>query len=328
MNIKLHIGMNGKYKFEALKVDDNGAEIGGSRRELTGWMDNLITDSGLNAFATVNCPLALLVQARVGAGSTTPTNADTNLVAQLATTTTVQATTNGVSGASPHYGYVRRTFRFGIGTAAGNISEVGIFGSTGNTVCISRALITDEFGDPTTITVLSDEVLDVIYELRSYAPEADVAYGPINISGVDYSGTIRAANVTNPNGNWSEPQGAGMWGSLGTYASALGNMIYAHASFISPAFATQTLGAITATVTGTPYYALTITPEAYVADSFYRNHEIFYDLNNGNVPGGIGSTHILTSFGAFQMSFSPKIDKTVAKRLRLNVRVSWGRYTP
>lgn len=326
----INIQFAGKYKFQALKLDDNGNEIQGTKRDLTPWINNIITDSGLNLFGLGYYPLYYITQARVGAGSTAASETDTALEAQIAATTTVQATTTGVSGASPYYGYVRRTFRFPTGAAEGNLSEVGIFGGAGNATCFSRALIVDEFGDPTTITVLEDEVLDVIYEFRSYAPETDVNYGPLNISGVDYSGTIRAANVTIAGlGVGGQHSNSGLWGTDGQYLTfASGNILY-YSNNRGQMFSTQTLGTLTGypsgAVVGT---ATSITPEAYVSDSFYRDHEFFYDLNDANVAGGLGSLFTLTSFGAFQMSFTPKIDKDATKRLRLNIRVSWNRYAP
>lgn len=326
----MNIQFAGKYKFQALKLDKNGIEVEGSKRDLTPWIDNLITDAGLNLFGLGYYPLYYITQARVGAGSTPPTVSNTGLEAQIATTTTIQATVNGVSGSSPHYGFVRRTFRFGTGVAAGNLSEVAIFGGAGNNTCFSRALITDEFGDPIAITVLSDEVLDVTYEFRSYAPEVDVNYGPLNISGVDYTGTIRASNVNiadlGTGGNYTN---SGLWATTGDYLTFSEGNILHYANNRGIVFSTQTLGAITGYPSGAAGGApASVTPAPYVAGNFYRDHEFFYDLNNANIVGGIGSMWSLTSFGAFQMSFSPKIDKDATKRLRLNIRVSWGRYTP
>ncbi len=327
MSIRFEFG--GKYKFQTCKVDENGNDIEETRQDITGWFNNIITDGGLDLFGTTP-PISTFIQCRVGSGSATPTAADTGLVAQVATTTTQQALTNGVSGSSPYYGYIRKTFRFSIGSAAGNLSEVGIFGGSGNNTCISRALILDGLGDPTTITILSDEVLDVIYEFRVYAPEIDVSYGPVNISGTDYSGTIRAANVNNPNITYSgQARPSGAWGNTGGWGNIYG-MFYGVPPYgvKLPVFSTQTLGSITGNISGTEYYPTSVTPSSYTSGSYYRNHEILYDLNQGNISGGIGSMVVGTVFGTFQMSFTPKIDKDVTKRLKLNIRVSWGRYTP
>ena len=94
----------------------------------------------------------------------------------------------------------------------------------------------------------------------------------------------------------------------------------------------QTLGALTGTIGTLSGNYLDTTPTSittspYSPGSFYLDHEILYDLNYGNI-SGIGAMYIATTLGAFQMSFTPKIDKDVTKRLELNIRVSWGRYTP
>lgn len=76
---------------------------------------------------------------------------------------------------------------------------------------------------------------------------------------------------------------------------------------------------------GTRFPPTSITASAYTNGTYYRDHAMIWDLNDGNTAGGVGSALILTKFGAFQLSFTPKIDKTVAKRLTLNIRVSWAR---
>ena len=71
-----------------------------------------------------------------------------------------------MSKRSPYYRWAKVTWRFGQGVAAGNISEVGL--GWGNSNLWNRALIKDANGNPTTITVLSDEYLDVVSEIRDY----------------------------------------------------------------------------------------------------------------------------------------------------------------
>lgn len=342
MNTNIEVGMAGKYKFQACKVDADGIEIVATRRDVTGWFDNIITDIGLDSLGASTTPQSRMVQCRVGSGSAVPTASDTALVAEIATTTTLQAAVNGVSGASPYYGYYRKTFRFGLGVAAGNLSEVAIFGGTGNTICFSRALIADGGGTPTTITILSDEILDVIYEFRIYAPLDDVAYGPLTISGTDYSGTIRAANVNSTDyfDDGGQIVNSGTWAMTGVSSVGQGNGASIQGCLIRGVgtglgsratpllFATQTLGPLTGTISGTAYSGTTITASPYTSGTYYADHEILVDLNEGNVPGGIGSALINTKMGTYQVSFSPVFAKDVTKRLRLNVRVSWGRYAP
>lgn len=79
------------------------------------------------------------------------------------------------------------SFRSGEGTVAGTWSEMGIVDHNG--LLITRALIKDETGTPTTITVLNNEYLEVSYTLRiiKYMP---VQTGSLNVGGVTYNYTV------------------------------------------------------------------------------------------------------------------------------------------
>ncbi len=325
-NVAFEHKLSGKYRLEKFKVGTDGNEIRGTRIQLTDWFSNHIVNGGLNSIATVNATIdsldkSCLASARVGAGTTAPTDTDTALVAKLATTSTKQAVTYGLNAATPYYGWTRITFRFALGAVVGNVSEVAIYTNQGN--MFSRALITDGLGTPISITVLSDEQLDVIYELRNYASEATVSYGPVTISGVDYSGDIKSSAVTNNNYY-------GWVYSLSQAGSGLSGSIIATSNMGGcSAYATQTLGSITALPSGTAYPMTSRTViGSYVTDSFYVNHEVLWDLNQGNTGSGIGSISVTTLLGTYQFSLTPKIMKDNTKRLKLNIRVSWGRYTP
>lgn len=77
----------------------------------------------------------------------------------------------------------RHTFTFGLGQIAGNISELGVqFLSSGS--LHSRALVEDSQGQPTTITVTSDEQLIITYTIRAEASTDDVVQTvPMMING-------------------------------------------------------------------------------------------------------------------------------------------------
>ncbi|WP_251258216.1 hypothetical protein, partial [Enterobacter hormaechei] len=124
---------------------------------------------------------------RVGSGNTAPAVTDTVLVSQVASSSTQQAINNGVDRSGAFYAWVRRTTRFTTGTAAGTLAEVGVSPTTSGPL-FSRALILDSGGNPTTITVLPDETLDVTYELRLYPTLTD-ATGTVDIAGVTYNWT-------------------------------------------------------------------------------------------------------------------------------------------
>ena len=142
-----------------------------------GWFDNLITDTGLDQISNVplgtgNVPY-LFTQAYVGTGDTPPAFSDSSLADYLASSDVVESTgiNSYVAGSPPYWRYVR-TYTFAPGTVTGVLSEVGV-GYTKDTL-FSRALIVDVLGRISPITVLADEGIQLVYELRSYINSGDV----------------------------------------------------------------------------------------------------------------------------------------------------------
>lgn len=166
--LKLKIGLAGKFTL---------AVHGGARGSVTlAEFDNLILDNGLNMImgSANNSPYGVFNDVFVGSGSTPAAVNQSAMVSLIAGQTADTPWSNGfvaAVGEARTYGYSRLTKQFGQGAAAGNISEVGIGSSSAN--LFSRSLVKDSQGNPTTITVLADEYLTVVYELRRYPP-ADI----------------------------------------------------------------------------------------------------------------------------------------------------------
>ncbi|MCU0702284.1 MAG: hypothetical protein MUC96_37785, partial [Myxococcaceae bacterium] len=179
-----HVGFSGLYKIEAVNPK-------GERRLILDWFKNLILDAGLNRLGSGGA----FDRCMVGTSSTPVLPSQTGLGAQIASTTTVEASTNGVD-IPGGYAWARRTFRFPVGSATGNITEVGVGWSA--TDCFSRALTVDGGGSPVTITVLADEFLDVTYELRLHWPNVDISANGF-ISATEHAVITRAAQV----GSWT-----------------------------------------------------------------------------------------------------------------------------
>lgn len=290
----------GRYKFQAVKAD-------GTTRELTDWFDNLILDAGLNRMGSGS----YLSNCHVGTGNTAPTVTDTALAGFVANTTAVTNTTYSAAASAPYYGSILKTFRFGQGVAAGNLAEVGIGWGTGASL-FSRALIKDGSGNPTTITVLSDEFLDVTYELRLYVPTADTV-NVVNISGVNYTFTSRAISAT----------------SSSYWATGLGSTVSRGSSDTANINARN--GALVAisvdNPSGNSSSATTSTTLAYSSNSYQRDFQGYWGLDAGNLAGSISLFDLATSVGRYQIGVSPVIPKDNTKLLNVFFRVSWGRYT-
>lgn len=129
------------------------------------WQDNMIVDAGFIALASGpnNSNYDMLQVFKVGASSQPVASTDTDIVLKIAEGERT-GSSNGWDN-DGQFGWSRSVRAFPRGAAAGNISELTVGGRSG---ILSRVLVKDALGNPTTITVLSDEVLTVTWELRRY----------------------------------------------------------------------------------------------------------------------------------------------------------------
>src|SRR5690606_12406658 len=80
--------------------------------------------------------------------------------------------------------------RFPAGTIHGqNLSEVAMSDAATRPI-FCRALLKDSLGNPLTIVLLEDEVLDIVYELRMYLPPVDTVVEAV-IDGAPATVTMR-----------------------------------------------------------------------------------------------------------------------------------------
>lgn len=90
-----------------------------------------------------------------------------------------------------------RTMPFSLGEKVGTFSEVGMYTSSSGGTFIAGQLIKDEFGDPTTVTVLADEQLVITYTIEWVVPNTSKLVG---------TGTVTDANSNNYNYEvWAQP---------------------------------------------------------------------------------------------------------------------------
>ena len=283
----------GWFKIEATRPD-------GTRRVLADWFPNLILNGGLDR---VGDNTDYMNWCQVGSGSTAPVATQTALVNRIAGTSTRQSSVEGAQASAPYYGWFRRTYRFAQGVAAGNLSEVGVGWATSGSL-FSRALILDGGGSPTTITVLSDEVLDVTYELRRYPGTVDLT-GTVVLDGVTHNWVSRVSGVTLA-ASWG-----GAWRTALDYASA-------HSGDI---------GDVTASAPSGTSRNLSVTNLAYSSGSYARAATVSAGLNDSNLSGGIRSILIFSYAGSgnYQIQFNPAIPKDNTKVLSLTIQHTWAR---
>jgi len=134
------------------------------------WQDNMILDQGFEQLIvnnTFNSPIAFL-SIGVGSSSQVVQPTDTGLISPIAFTPFSQSAAAHGWDAVGGFGWSRASRSFARGAAAGNVSELTTGYAANNTSAMARALVRDAMGNPTTITVLSDEVLTVTWEWRKW----------------------------------------------------------------------------------------------------------------------------------------------------------------
>lgn len=166
-----HVGIAGEVRCIVKRED-------GSIKEDTGFQKNIILNQGLDFFGGGKGD-NIFAGCAIGSGNTTPSYTQTQLSSFLAITAGVQ------SGSK--YDYVpdgsnlyktNKVYKYTFtGLNNVNVSEVGL-SSQGNTISnyylCTRALIKDNTGLPTTITILSGEILEVYYKLWRVVSTLDV----------------------------------------------------------------------------------------------------------------------------------------------------------
>lgn len=333
------IGFAGHFtmtKYKALKdeqgnflFDEQGNHILGEAEQVADF-PNLILDSGLDKMGTGNA----IEGCAVGSGGSTPVITQTALDAVVGVTTTIQAQGEGESNyiTEPYYSSYQRTYRFNAGQATGNLSEIGIgwgINTSNKTVAglWSRALIKDVNGNPTTITLLSDEVLDVKYTVQLIVPQNDVT-GVCKIGGEDYNFIVRPFNIT-VRDTPVNPRGWNLAMLIGNYAGSFfqqfqsGAVLYASKENLISKLSTESPNGIVAAGSNATY-------RPYQSRSFQKILDSNISLNEGNVVGGI-RTLILSLYGfKYQIQFSrvsdgAAIPKDATKVLNIPFIISWGR---
>ena len=159
--VKNVIGCRGRYT------------ISTDKRGVLAEFDNLITNNGMNRLGETGDVFNFCF---VGTGNTPPAFTDTALANKIATNS---ASISGNPTATTVFPYTSTStfnYPFALGEVVGNISEVGTGWriSESNYGLASRALILDQNGLPTTITVLADEILQVQYKFEQIINADDV----------------------------------------------------------------------------------------------------------------------------------------------------------
>lgn len=329
--IDLNIGVAGYYSFEIRKART------GKLKLKTKPGKNIITDRGLVEWWNLtksgrDDSGSLGAVCSVGTGNATPQVSDValanwradgngtaggvppeaNVVGYVA-----QVSVPGNPAYVPPYWFARYIYQFDTGAAAGNLTEVGAHPSamTHTSDMFSRSLILDDNGNPTSITVLSDEILTVTWELRYYLDVTDHSF-TFNLNGSPITGTYRLMNAATQHATvrgiaYSLP-------TLQTYSNgALGNVLTG-----AP---TGQLGFINPSSIPAPAYIQFVND---IANSGTCYADTQANFGTGNGTGTIQAFSYTNHMWSFQFgALSAGIPKGAGQQLQVSFRQVWGRFT-
>lgn len=303
--ITIDYGLSGHYKL-VVSRDAECCDVVSSHE-----FKNLILDNGLELLGTVATAAFnqdIVSKFHVGSGASTPSISQTSLDALIASTTQNSTTIDNTSSDYTR-GYLETVFtqQFAMGSAAGNLSEIGVGPTAGN--LFSRARILDGSGNPTTITVLSNEFLTVYYTLRCSIPQVDQTYNiTANIDGVSTPVvvTIRPASANSATAN--------AWHFRTT--SSVSNPPTMHAAEIVAPIAIPSVQL----VVSNPVRV------AYVALSKQVFGDVVATISQGNVAGRLVHSFVHRfGPGCWQYGFAPPLPKDNTKTITLRIGYSWNR---
>lgn len=301
MQFQLEQKIGARFKLIARKANNDSIA-----RE-SEWFNNIVLDTGLARMSVGTW----IDRCCVGTGNSTPIATQTALDNFLASTTTLHASTGARQVTTvPYYYSAIVTWRFGEGVAAGNLSEVGL--GWNNTNLWNRALIRDANGNPTTMTILSDEYLDVISEIRVY-PQQNLS-GSFNL--LDKTGAVISAHTyiglpcVFGNG----------WFNANKVTMGLGSWFYGYT------------GGIGSTVTEEPSGLLIINNNPSL---MYPTPASVRGVATLGLTSGIGAARSLSmraitimggSEHGYKLQIDPPITKTNTQIMTYTFEMSWGRY--
>lgn len=159
-----------------LRMEQEGyfiAEVSGGERGTIVFdpSENLILNSGFVKLLSSN--VNVLQYISVGTGNSPPQATQTMLDNRIATTDRNAQSVYSyvpIQDAPEAFGQTAFSVQFNRGVAAGNLTEVSVGWTSDGLENWSRALFTDSLGNPTAITVRSDEFLRITYVLKRYVP--------------------------------------------------------------------------------------------------------------------------------------------------------------
>ena len=315
-----NIGMAGEFRCVVKKSD-------GSTKIDTGYQKNLILNQGLDFFGGDSGYMTSYCV--IGSGNSAPSFSQNKLDAFLASAGIATATVYKTDYDKTRDGNLYKasvTNKYTFTNIVGNVSEVGLASNYTNSssynLC-TRALIKDSNGNPTTISVLSGEILDIYYKLWRIT---DLTDKNTTLNVLDGVGGSVAYNVI------TRPSYIGFNSGDYDYANRSIGIPAAYRMGVALNINGDT-GELTATnstfnpVNSSGVSSITWSP--YVAGSYKRQLTANATVNDLNL--NIRRFQVQIGFGDFQFRVGKVSDdsplvKNNTQTLSIPIEISWGRY--
>lgn len=317
-----NIGMAGEFRCVVKKSD-------GSTKIDTGYQKNLILNQGLDFFGGGN-DADMMAYCVIGSGNSQPIYTQNKLDTAITGVGGVTFSTKYDYDA-PRDGNLYKTNKVRKYTFNGlnnvNISEVGLaseFSSSIDYYLCTRALIKDDKGVPTTITVLSGEVLEIYYKLWRVIDVSDKDF-VINVN--DGTGNLTPYNVKIRPFFVGQHLGGEENGNATVGFTVTGD---AHVFYNRPIVTDNDLVPVTSDFSENEWAdGATKTWGNYIGESYKRTVTIDAPIYGLNI--NIRRMSLANPFGLYQIRFGRVSDdapltKTSTQTLSFPIEFSWGRY--
>ena len=311
--MQANMGMAGEFRVVVKRAD-------GSIKTDTGYQKNLILNQGLDFFGG-GSGSDMMQFCVIGSGNSQPVytqnKLDTAVAGIYGDASSTKYDYNTSTDGNLYKTNRERKYSF-TGLRNVNISEVGLASDYSNIstyfLC-TRALIKDNNGNPTTITVLNGEQLEIYYKLWAVFDTTDKT-GTLNLlngvgGSVAYNWKLRLANVTD------------------SYAYTNAGYVLGKPTSRYCTFNTGELTGITSKPSGDGNNYTLDSLASYISGSYKRINSKVLTAEQENK--SIRTLTLATTMGTFQIRFgsvandSP-ITKTNTQTLTIPIEISWGRY--
>lgn len=316
----MNIGLLGEVRCVVIKED-------GTVKEDTGYQKNLILNQGLDFYGGGN-GINIFHRCLVGTGNSTPipTQNKLDMPVKIATGT-IFADKYDYTPREDNLYLVERTYKYLFSSMGNvNISEVGLASNgttTTNAYMCTRALIKDAMGNPTVISVLNTEKLEVYYKIITVFSTLDTTYqiqytNAANVTSA-YNATVRLAQAGEVPYNYS---------GLKVGEIPLNNLSVFTNNYPGPTYSGN-LGPVYGGPSSPKSDAESWELEPYITGTYKAVGKYFYSLTLGN--GTTRCFEVYSTLGTWQIRYgsvlndSP-ISKTSKDTMILPFEISWGRY--